>query len=50
MKLLRLSNTILIITLLFIFGLSLTACGATATPPPLAVTDKVTLVFIYTNP
>jgi predicted small lipoprotein YifL len=44
-----LSNTILTITLLLIF-LSLAACGATATPPPLAVTDKTTMVFIYTNP
>lgn len=46
---LRLSNIILTIALLLLF-LSLVACGAIATPPPLAVTDKTTLVFIYTNP
>ena len=49
MSQIRLTNTILIIALLLSF-LSLAACGATATPPPLAVTDKTTLVFIYTNP
>jgi hypothetical protein len=50
MRQLRLSNTILIITMLIGFGLCLTACGGPATPPPLAVTDKITLVFIYTKP
>jgi hypothetical protein len=49
MKLLKLSDTSLITTLLSIFSLYLVACGATATPP-LAVTGEVTLLFIYTNP